>query len=195
MNSKITHMAAFAAGAAAGGIAAWRYARKKYERIAEEEIRSVKETYSRKAAAGDKSPDGSAAPALDQQPRESVLDYAALLRRKGYLPSEETDKKEEPPMLADAPYTISPDEFGEYDGYEEISLTYYSDGILADENDEVVEEPDEIVGPDFSSHFGEYEEDSVFVRNDKLRCDYEILLDQRPYSEVLKAKPYLRREE
>ena len=28
---------------------------------------------------------------------------------------------------------------------------------------------------EIESHFGEYEEDTVFVRNNDLKCDYEIL--------------------
>ena len=39
------------------------------------------------------------------------------------------------------------------------------------------------------SHFGEYEDDSVFVRNDDRKCDYEILMDQRLYSDVIKGMP------
>ena len=72
------------------------------------------------------------------------------------------------------------------DGYEMISLTHYSDGVLADDDDEKMadDEVDEVVGADYAEHFGEYEDDSVFIRNDKLKCDYEILLDQRKYSEL-----------
>lgn len=84
------------------------------------------------------------------------------------------------------PYVISPDEFGEMEDedYDKVSVTYYADGVLADEYDEVVENVDEIVGEESLTHFGEYEDDSVFVRNDKLKCDYEILLDQRNYSDI-----------
>lgn len=189
MNSKITHAAAFIFGAIAGGAAIWQFARKKFERIAEEEIRSVKETYSRREAVVVKS-------ARDRD-EENVVEYAARLRREGYLPDDADKEKEANKTMPadDGPYVISPDEFGEVDGYENISLTYYSDGVLADDNYEVIENVDEIVGSESLNHFGEYEEDSVFVRNDTLKCDYEILLDQRPYSEVLKARPYLRRKE
>ena len=67
-----------------------------------------------------------------------------------------------------------------------ISLSQYSDGVLADDDDEKMadDEVDEVVGADYAEHFGEYEDDSVFIRNDKLKCDYEILLDQRKYSEL-----------
>ena len=38
-----------------------------------------------------------------------------------------------------------------------------------------------IGGPEVFSHFGEYEEDSIYVRNDVTGIDYEILLDHRLY--------------
>ena len=34
-----------------------------------------------------------------------------------------------------------------------------------------------IIGDEFPGHFGEYEEDSVYVRNENTETDYEILLD------------------
>ena len=74
--------------------------------------------------------------------------------------------------------------------HEQISLTYYADGVLADENDEVIEDVEDAVGIDSLNHFGEYEDDSVFVRNDARKCDYEILLDQRTYSEVVEDMPH-----
>ena len=67
--------------------------------------------------------------------------------------------------------------------------------MLTDDNDEKMEDYEETIGKDSLDHFGEYEDDSVFVRNDKLRCDFEILSDLRTYSEVLKLKPRLPKEE
>jgi hypothetical protein len=84
-----------------------------------------------------------------------------------------------------APYVITPEEFGERDDYETASLTYFADGILADDTDQMVEDVDDTVGTDSLTHFGEYEDDSVFVRNDDLKCDYEILLDVRKYADVI----------
>ena len=88
------------------------------------------------------------------------------------------------------PYVISPDEFGEFEDYERISLSYYADQILADEDDEKVEDVDNVVGLESLIHFGEFEDDSVFVRNDRLKCDYEILLDQRTYSDIIRQRPH-----
>ena len=49
---------------------------------------------------------------------------------------------------------------------------------------DLADEIEELIGKDSLNHFGEYEDDSVFVRNDRLRTDYEILADSRPYGEV-----------
>ena len=90
----------------------------------------------------------------------------------------------------DRPYVISPEEFGEGD-YETISLTFYADKVLTDETGDIVEDVDNLVGLDSLTHFGEYEDDSVFVRNDATNTDYEILLDTRNYMDVFDVPPHL----
>ena len=60
-----------------------------------------------------------------------------------------------------------------------------ADGVLADDMDEIIEDVDEVVGEDSLNHFGEFEEDSVYVRNDERKCDYEILRDNRNYADVV----------
>lgn len=119
--------------------------------------------------------------------------FHSKLKECGYLNKEEDKSMKKP-------YVISPDKFGENEDYEQISLTYYSDGVLADDNDNLMMYAEEIVGEDALNHFGEYgdalnhfgeyEDDSVFVRNDNLKCDYEILWDSRKYSDVLADMPY-----
>lgn len=75
---------------------------------------------------------------------------------------------------------ISPMELNDSD-YETITLKYYDDDILTDDRDEIIEDPVGIVGDDFKKHFGEYEDDCVYVRNDNLDVDYEILLQGVSY--------------
>ena len=48
-----------------------------------------------------------------------------------------------------------------------------------------IEDPEETVGPDIESHFGEYEEDTVYVVNDEHGAYYEICRDLRNYSDVV----------
>lgn len=116
--------------------------------------------------------------------------YASIIQKEGYTDYSRSVEEKKGEAFVEKPYVISPEEFGEFEEYEKISLTYYADKVLADENDEEVDDVDEIVGEESLNHFGEYEDDSVFVRNDRLKCDYEILLDQRNYSDVAKTMPH-----
>lgn len=111
-----------------------------------------------------------------------ILDNSEIINENSYASSDETNDK---------PYVIPPEEFGEMEGYVQSSLTYYADRVLTDEDDNVIDDVDGIVGADFYKHFGEYEEDSVFVRNDGKKHDYEILKDFRLYSDVVKNNPHL----
>lgn len=194
--NKATGFVMFVLGAAVGSIVTWQYTRKKYEQIAQEEIDSVKEIFSRRELAADVeivTPEPQTAKVGKPEEKPDITEYAARLEREGYTNYSNVsagEKKEEQEAMEMKPYVISPEEFGEFEDYERISLSYYADQILADEDDEKVEDVDNVVGLESLTHFGEFEDDSVFVRNDKLKCDYEILLDQRTYSDVIKQRPH-----
>lgn len=113
----------------------------------------------------------------------SVEQYRDMIRNLHYNKDESKKEVDDLPE----PYVIDPMEFDTIDDYETVSLTYYADGVLTDEQDIPVpeDEIDALVGIDSLDHFGEYEEDSVFVRNDEMKTDFEILLDEREYSEVV----------
>ena len=194
--NKATGFVMFVLGAAVGSVATWQYTKKKYERIAQEEIDSVKEIFSKRESAAEVeivTPEPQTAKVGKPEEKPDITEYAARLEREGYTNYSNVsagEKKEEQEAMEMKPYVISPEEFGEFEDYERISLSYYADQILADEDDEKVEDVDNVVGLESLAHFGEYEDDSVFVRNDRLKCDYEILLDQRTYSDVIKQRPH-----
>lgn len=88
-------------------------------------------------------------------------------------------------MQDSEPHVISPTKWGEYNDYDQIFLTYYADGILAEsDNDEIIEDPGLYVGHEWKEHIGDWEEDIVSVRNDKYKIDYEIVVDHRNYADV-----------
>ncbi len=189
MNNKTINFMIFVLGAAVGSVVTWKYIEKKYERIAQDEINSVKEVFSKRVAEFTEDTKEVQIKADNAKEKPNIIEYAARLREQGYTNySDMVDEKpeEEESMNIDKPpYVIAPEEFGELDDYDTISLTYYADQILADDNDEIVEDIEDVVGFDSLNSFGEYEDDSVFVRNDRLKCDYEILLDQRKYTDVV----------
>ncbi len=192
--NKTKNFMMFVLGVAVGSVVTWRYVKKKYEQIAQDEIDSVKEVFSKREAEFTEDTEVRIK-ADNAKEKPSVIEYAARLREQGYtnysdMVDEKSEEVKEEPMSIDKPYVITPEEFGDLDDYEIISLTYYADQILADDNDVIVDDIEDVVGFDSLNSFGEYEDDSVFVRNDRLKCDYEILLDQRKYSDVIKRRPH-----
>ena len=194
MNKTLTNLFIFAAGAAIGSAVTWMYAKKHYEQVADEEIESMKEWVARREEALKR-------PRIEDKDTEvnrvvpekpDLKEYVSRLKECGYIDYANGQKPEDEPEEVDnvtKPRIISPEEFGEED-YREISLTYYADGVLADEDDNIVEDLEGTVGEDYASHFGEYEEDSVFVRNDDTMTDYEILRDLRCYADIDQSMPY-----
>ena len=51
MNNKVINVLAFSVGAAIGSVITWKVVETKYKKIAQEEIDSVKEVFSKKATA------------------------------------------------------------------------------------------------------------------------------------------------
>ena len=170
----------FATGVIIGSLATWKYVEDKYKKIADEEIADVKRVYSET-----KEKTETVNPTDVYEPtKEEVEETIDMINKLNYSTFSKKDKKEVDKV--ERPYVIAPEEFGECD-YSTVSLTYYADDVLTyEEDDEIVVDRDDIVGNDAVNHFGEYEEDSVFVRNDARKCDYEILYDQRNYHDIFK---------
>ncbi len=187
MSNHLNRLIIFAAGLVIGAMTAYKYAEKKYEKIAQEEIDSVKEVFSKKKDSEDKKREE---PEAEPEEKISLREYADIAWKEGYMDysNANANSKNEEREVMDKPYIIPPEEFGTLDEYETISLTYYADEVLTDDNDDVMEDTENIIGSDALNRFGEFEEDSVFVRNDVLKCDYEILLDQRAYYDEGKSE-------
>lgn len=206
--SKATGFMIFVAGAVVGSVATWLYMKKQSEPFDWDQIEPKKSDPHPENDISEE-PDENSSQAKAEMAREkpSVAEYAKRLSKEGYTDyskimveddeeEESDDPGPEPERYfgdSDAePRVISPEEFGEEDDYDQISITYYADHILADDNDQILEDVEGTVGFESLTHFGEYEDDSVHVRNDRLKTDYEILRDERKYSDVIKTKPYLR---
>lgn len=177
-------IALLATGAAIGSVVTWKLLETKYERIAQEEIESVKEAFEefKERLLPHDEPEPVSVPVEPERrstEKPPLAEYAARVQALGYG-EEEPEEKEE--TQVDRPYVIAPEDFDEL-GYEAITLYYYEDGVVADECDNIVDNVDELIGEESLSHFGEYEEDSVFVRNDAKQCDYEILKCQGNFGE------------
>lgn len=186
MNYTLSKFIMFATGAIVGSLVTWKILDIRYERRMNEESKSIKTELKRLYNIDDKT--DKIEEETNKEPENkpvNIHEYSSTLANQGYTDYNDVSTLEEKGDKDVRPYVIEPDRFGEIYEYETISFTYYADGVLADELDERVEDIDNIIGEDSLKHFGEYEDDSVFVRNDELKCDYEILLDSRKYSDVV----------
>lgn len=214
MNKSIFGVIGFVLGAAAGSLVTWKLIEKKYMDMADDEIRSVKEMYRSKIVNSEvldetnedmfvaqKGPEFTVSMALTDEGKQLIdklnnltttyvsddekPDYTAYSQAKEKHNVFDDAMPTEPEVKHDEPYIIDPTEFGEFSEYEQIELTYYKDGVIC-ENDTDMIDPYDIFGDlDVGDHFGEYENDRVFVRDDKRQVDYEILRDERTFMEVL----------
>ena len=208
MKSKITNVLVFAAGAAIGSAVTWKMLKTKYDRLIQEEIDSVKEAFSDRFESTQDSEDQ---PEEDEEDERSESVKRNLSKLEDILDDEEEDGfteaerseykeiasnyasekggVEDMDNTAKPPYVISPYDFGELDDYNQIELTYYADGTLEDEDYNIVDDADELLGPDALTTFGEYENDSVYVRNERLCTDFMILKDYRTYDKARSVGP------
>lgn len=197
MNNRIKYGMIFIGSAFTGAVISWFFTKKHYEFIVEAEIESARETYNtlakNLAEKNQKLKD-----ATDLSNVTKSVNYTMT----GYYPTCWTNEEDLgvnisddiseavielntvlPATDAEHPYTIAPEEFGNQDDYDLLTFTYYADKVLTDDGDDPIDpkDIDKIIGEDSLSTFGEYDDYAVYVRNDKRKCDYEILLSEDPF--------------
>lgn len=193
MNSTLSKFVTFVVGAAVGSVVTWWFTKEHYARIADQEIEEIREYYGERYhddANVDEEDDEYIVREEDlpQKPAaEDIRQLAKITQKLGYTdysngvsPATAEGKNEPEPGRFEV---ISPEEYDTLEGFDTAELTYYADGVMTDEDDEIVD-ADEIVGMDPAEHFGEYEDDSVHIRDHRLKTDYEVLRDPRAYSDV-----------
>lgn len=186
MNDKLSSVIIFCGGVFIGGFLTWDFFKTKYEKIANEEIASVKETFEHREHKSEK----------DYEIEEDLKTKAAyinIIDTTGYknysnVPIETDKKGGTADMELKQPYVITPEQYEDNVDYTKVSLTWYNDEVLEDDWGNVLD-PDDVIGSDALKTFGQYEKDSVFVRDDDEQIDYEVLLDTRSYKETYGHDP------
>lgn len=83
-------------------------------------------------------------------------------------------------------YVISAEENAE-ESYENFTWTYYAgDGVVTDIHEDRIEDFEKYIGIDFSNHFGD--DNVVYIRNDILLHDYEIVRSHGSYRQEVLAE-------
>lgn len=197
MNDKLSNVIIFCGGVFIGGFLTWDFFKTKYEKIADEEIASVKETFEHREPRPDKN--YTVEEALEGNDEyinvspgvaERIIKIIDSNGYRNYSNTAiETDKKGgTADMELKQPYVITPEQYEDNVDYTKVSLTWYNDEVLEDDWGNVLD-PDDVIGRDALKTFGQYEKDSVFVRDDDEQIDYEVLLDTRSYKETYGHDP------
>lgn len=186
----------FALGVVSGTFAGAQIAKKKYEEIANEEIEEIRAYYKEreKEVKEVEEPNAVEAPEEKSIEVEERRQYDNIIKRGNYMAVDE----EEQNNVCDEAYPIDPSEFGNEGKNATETLTYFADGVLVNEVDEVVEDPDLVVGRHHIDIFNEFPDATcVYVRNDLDGTDYEILKDdwcwsdfnEKGYAPPIEEKP------
>lgn len=192
----VLYLVTFIAGAAVGAIAGITYVKKNYaisekteeaektsnsddkESVAENEQEELIRRTNADILKSVDDPD-------QKKHMESILNqYTAITSMYG---SDTISTKSEP-------YKIQPDQFSEFEDYSAIELTLYSDGIITDDRDDIIDNPEELLGKSFRQLFDEGS-DELFIRNDDRCTDYAIYKDVQTFEAYDETRPHFRMEE
>ena len=185
MNAKI--IVAFILGAAAGVALSMLYFKTKYEQKADAEIQEIRDLYAKKTKTEEKKED---APVTSHQITKADDLHATARRVSEYTKYtlKEDAQNEDPkdgihveridfaPMKnpnPPKPYLIDSSDYGQDDNFDPLCWEWYTDGILANENDEIVDDIQEWIG-DGLKVFAETEDNLFWVRNEKYGVDIEV---------------------
>ena len=179
----------FAAGLAVGAVAGAVIVKNKVLADAKAEIEEVREYYRESRGQKDehveevkevkevKEVEKKEYELKDIQIKDEHTNYSQIT--KMYMSNDKYNQS-----MYDDPFVIDPSEFGENPEYDTETLTYFADGVLVDDVDDVIEEPDIVVGLENLKVFEEFGATSVYVRNDIYKTDYEIIRDDWNYSDL-----------
>lgn len=184
-NQKLINVFVFTTGAAIGSLVTWRIMKSRCEQYIQDEMDKFVEDWKGRAQHENVRDDDWDKNDPDEDDEEEEFDeaetheYHQLARKYGGEGVEEVGFP-----CVNGPVVITPDEFGDGSyGHSLICLSYYSDGVLANDWLEVFD-IEETIGEEALDHFGDYAEDVVHVRNEQNLADYEVVRDPRRFADV-----------
>jgi hypothetical protein len=206
MNNTVKSFVIFALGVGIGAVGTTIIIKDKYERLVQEEIASVRETRIRNYPDREKEDKVLVLPRdkykrivrnyngmSDVEASNAIADPAELEH-----PMDDGEEYENYSKISDnanhkddslRPYVISIEEFSEeMNHFDKLTILYYEDDdTLADEGEEIIADVEGTVGTDNLTHFGENSDDPdiVYVRNENIQIDYEIIRLPKSYSKTV----------
>lgn len=193
----------FTAGGLIGAGVAWFLTKKYYRERTEKEIESVKEAYDRlkediqkRADAAKSKPDLSVYMEALKKSEEKAATPAPVNYSGFTSGTEEPDEPEPIEYVSTArpidkevdhskPYLLDRMPYPNEKPYHSlITVIYYADGTYADQHGTEVEVED-YIGTDMMGYIEETSKDEIFIRNEELELDVDIIKDNRTYDDVM----------
>lgn len=91
-------------------------------------------------------------------------------------------------------FCVEPDSLGDT-GNDVITLTYFADGVLTDDAYHPIDNPRDWIDLDALVALTRSEVDVVYIRNNKMHCDYEVCRDLCAYEDFVLDNPMLHLED
>lgn len=122
-----------------------------------------------------------------------------IFKNRGELPDPDTGtdvETSDPELVPDKtkPYLISEEQYNEeFDKHDKLTLCYYKDGVLADENEELVDDIAHTIGIPAYAAVGNSDR-TRWVRNEAIGADYEIVRMKLEYGDLIEPPPRRRKK-
>lgn len=204
MNSVVKSTVIFLGGLVVGGFVTNLLVKEKYEHEAAEEISAMhksfvnryKEPISEQSIEKDEKHNDSIYISKD---KNDVIDYASFSKKETSVETkseEDISKEDSTDDVIELKREISDDPIHEIDweiyesseeyGFSHVELVLYTeDCILANVYDEKIDDVEKRITVDILNKFAHLPKDEIWVRNEILGCDFNIVKDNRKFSDVV----------
>jgi hypothetical protein len=197
MKETLIRVAIFSVGVGVGIVASMTYFDKKYQKLADEEIESCRQAFSKPKVIFTEH-DGWYTKETVTEPEKhveidplgsNVYSSSVQLETKAYSDYYAPKKVEEAETLSpkeDEPFDISVDEYEEDTEFMKVTLNLYlTDGALVYEETEELADEGSTVGQENLDDFSRTSFSSAYFRNPKNNIDYEVIKVDGSYRELI----------
>lgn len=187
---------AFGAGLVVGIGGTYVYLKQKYEEKLSDQIQEVRKHYQKKQeqSKSKEEKDEKFANRFEEAEERGKdrIAYESIAKRyqgsdeeRPFDPAEQESPPEDEPE--EELFLVPEEKMEIYDKFEDISLTYYvEDDILCDDQDQVIEDPEPIVGDALTRIRAKSGyPDTVYVVNKRVRAIFEVLMVEGSYQEIV----------
>ena len=206
--NKLLPIVTFVGGAVIGAIVGWSAHKKKYEDQLETEMESIRKAYEKKYVKISKADlpkvEDTAYMSEEEfkdyvnkrvEAREEYNKITAQYQPEGEVATPDMTLEEraaaQPELIYAQDYTEEQDNGEKYDG---IELLWFKDDRLATEAEMELLDVATTIGWDAIAQFDKTGLSTIYVRNHRLKVDYEVFKYDGTYEELLAERPHLDKE-